>query len=391
MNGLMTALLLFSAGDTAWTLHPARADWPAWSEAAVAAHGLQWQGAPLDTETQRLRVPVVGGQIIEFVRTDARTQDGVVSWAGRSAAGDRITLSAIGGQLAGRIDTREGVYEIAPTAGDPLLLTIDDQRFPPCAGAIDAQPGPRGFQRVAASPRSIDPPDRVDVLVLFTTAAAQTLGGAAQARVFAQQAVDSANAAYQNSALDLRFRLAGSEVIAYTETNPPNSSADLSWLRGNAEVAALRNRYSADMVGLITEPGSGCGVGYVMRNPGAGFAGSAFQVTRRSCAIGNLTYAHEHGHNLGLEHDPANGTAPASASFPYAFGHFVDGSYRTVMSYSSPCTQGCTRRPYFSNPEVIFSGAATGIAEERDNARVLAQTFPITADFRLDFIYANGF
>ena len=54
-------------------------------------------------------------------------------------------------------------------------------------------------------------------------------------------------------------------------------------------------------------------------------------------------------------------TPQAMPTYPYGFGHYVNGSYRTVMSYVDPCTGGCTRRPYFSNPEVIFNGAPTGI------------------------------
>ena len=62
-------------------------------------------------------------------------------------------------------------------------------------------------------------------------------------------------------------------------------------------------------------------------------------VTARSCAIGNLSYAHEHGHNLGFAHNPENG---GGAAYADAYGHYVSGNYRTVMSYSNPCVGGCT-------------------------------------------------
>lgn len=85
--------------------------------------------------------------------------------------------------------------------------------------------------------------------------------------------------------------------------------------------------------------------------PEASFAPSSCQVTARNCSIGNRTYAHKHGHNMGFQLDSGNGSVP---SFPCAFGHFVDGDHRTVMSYSTGCVGGCTRRPYFSKPNVIF-------------------------------------
>jgi hypothetical protein len=86
---------------------------------------------------------------------------------------------------------------------------------------------------------------------------------------------------------------------------------------------------------------------------------------------------------MGFEHDPANGTSPSNASYPYAFGHYVDGSYRTVMSYSRPCGSGCTRVAHHSNPDILNAGVPTGIAEQRDNARAGDQTAPIVANFRL--------
>jgi hypothetical protein len=135
------------------------------------------------------------------------------------------------------------------------------------------------------------------------------------------------------------------------------------------------------MVGLIVENGGGfCGIASVMRNPGSSFQSSAFQVTARGCAVGNLTYAHEHGHNMGFEHDPANGAPPNVASYPWSFGHNVSGVFRTVMSYQ--CPQGCTRVPHFSNPDVTQSGFPTGIAGHRDNHRTGDLTAPIVADFR---------
>jgi hypothetical protein len=171
--------------------------------------------------------------------------------------------------------------------------------------------------------------------------------------------------------------------------------ADLSWLAQDAATAALRNAVGADMVSLLVEGGNACGIGYVMRNPGPGFAGSAYQVTARSCAVGNLSFAHEHGHNMGMEHDPANGPTPATASFPWSFGHFVNGSYRTVMSYATQCVGGCTRVPHFSNPDVLHAGVPTGIAELRDNARSGDSTAPIVANFRdsgaVALIFRDGF
>jgi len=125
------------------------------------------------------------------------------------------------------------------------------------------------------------------------------------------------------------------------------------------------------------------------------FASSAFQVTARTCAVGNLTYAHEHGHNMGMAHNPENGGA---AAHPFAYGHWnnsaatQDERFRTVLSYSNPCTTAnCIRRPYFSNPQVQYMGQPTGIADQRDNARNMELVTDTVANWRIKTILRNGF
>jgi hypothetical protein len=82
---------------------------------------------------------------------------------------------------------------------------------------------------------------------------------------------------------------------------------------------------------------------------------------------------------MGSQHNPENGSGP---TFPYGFGHYVNGSYRTVMSYVDPCTSGCTRVAYFSNPNVIFNGQPTGINNARDNARSINNTADVITGYR---------
>jgi hypothetical protein len=150
----------------------------------------------------------------------------------------------------------------------------------------------------------------------------------------------------------------------------------------NSTVASWRNIYGADMVSLITSNGGGyCGIGWLQQNPGAGFANYAFQVTALGC-LSNQTLAHEHGHNMGMEHDPASaGTSPANASYPWSFGHNVNGVFRTIMSYNV-CSVSCPRVLRFSNPDVQYNGYPTGIANQRDNAQTGDLTAAIVAAFR---------
>ena len=113
---------------------------------------------------------------------------------------------------------------------------------------------------------------------------------------------------------------------SYVET-PSSISTDLTAIRSTGdgkldEVHTLRSQHGADIVTLI---GSGyassgyCGIGGLMTSVSTSFASSAFNVVDRTCAVGNLSYAHELGHNQGLHHDPAN--AGSTPSYPYAYGY----------------------------------------------------------------------
>lgn len=148
------------------------------------------------------------------------------------------------------------------------------------------------------------------------------LGGTTQAEAFAQEAVSTTNTAYINSDIHTRLRLAGTLEVDYAETG--DLFAALSWAASDATVSATRNSTRADMVAFLVERGSNaCGVGRLMTRSslGAGFSHNAYSATARGCAVGNLTFAHELGHNQGCQHNPDNGGPPERSSYPYSYGH----------------------------------------------------------------------
>lgn len=326
-----------------------------------------------------------------------RRAAGDFTWRGFTAPEERVVLTVKNGYVVGLIYAGGEAYEISTLAGGgQSVARLETGRFPACLGALEPELAggapPAGAPDPAGSPAG-DPATDIDVLVYYTPQARDGAGGVAQIEAIAQGAVDMANTAFFDSEMVAHFDLVGAALS--TREDSGSMSADLAWLRGDSATAARRDELAADLVSLIVNGGEACGVGYVMRSVGPAFASSGFQVTARGCAVGNLSFAHEHGHNMGFEHDPANGITPVGASFPYAFGHFVDGSYRTVMSYASECTAGCTRVPHFSNPGISHAGQPTGIADQRDNARVGNATAAVVANFRsaatAQLLFLDGF
>ena len=382
------------------------------SAAAVREQEIRVNFGPVNfVEERELSLPLPGGQSYTAVRSAsegfAAAPDGGLVWRGKiygpgEWSGD-VTLSVKGRALSGLIYSPAGVYEIIPQKDFAhLLVQLDQSLFPACGGALpasaasetaetDAKAPPAGMKSSGAveAPAAADDGSRLDVLVIYTADVRTALGGTTQAEAFAQEAVNMTNTAYINSAIHTRLRLAGTLQVGYAETG--DLPAALSWAANDGTVAAARNSFRADLVAFILERGGNlCGVGRLMTRSslGAGFSHAPYSASARSCAVGNLTFAHEIGHNQGCQHNPEDGGSPEILAYPYAFGHYVDHTFRTVMSYSDPCTSPnfCPRIPHFSNPSVNYDGVPTGIADQRDNSRVINNTATIVSQFRVSTV-----
>lgn len=295
-----------------------------------------------------------------------------------------VLLTMRNGKLAGTIQIGQELWEVRPQGTRHVVERIDFSKFPACKAPLKpSRQGDTAGSAGTAAAATGDVLTTVDVLAVYTPQARAAAGSAANVEAQIQAAVDRANLSFTNSLVNAAFRLVRVAEVAHNDA--ANLDTDLSWVQTDPTVASLRNSSGADLVSLIVENGGGyCGMGFLMQSVNTGFAPYGFQVTARGCAVGNLSYAHEHGHNSGMEHDPANGSPSTSASYPYSFGHTVNGVFRTVMSYASQCPNGCTRLPYFSNPNVLYSGYPTGVPDQRDNARTARSTLPVVAQFRAE-------
>ncbi len=361
---------------------------------AAGPHGLEavegiMDAAPALRGLGRLRLQLPGGGMVQMARDGfERRRNGDVTWRGRIVGEDdsRVILTVKDGYMAGWIQRGLDEYEIRPGPGQSHVIervdtSVEHEEY--LIAQDEAGSGPTGdFLSTTTTLMAGDTADNIQLLVTYSPMAREWATGTERIKVWIQSLVDRANAAFIDSGMTARYALVHTAEVPFVETTSlANIYNAVEWLQTRADVAALRDRYGADMVSIIVHDNGRCeGAAYVMRDPGPAFESMAFQATSLNCS--GTTFAHEHGHNMGFEHDPANGALPAEASYPWSYGHFVDGAFRTIMSYSNQCTLGCPRVLQFSNPDIVFQGAPTGIADERDNARTGELTAPIVAAFR---------
>ena len=163
-----------------------------------------------------------------------------------------------------------------------------------------------GIERTGAAQTTPDDGSVIDLLVLYTEAARRGAGGTAQIEAKIDSLVAETNQAYAASGVALRVAVAWREEVDYVEG--PHQQEDLDRLTGRSDgwldhVHDLRDVYAADIVHLIYErnPGESTGIAWQIYEFDADAASSAFSLSNRRASAG--IFAHELGHNMGLEHD----------------------------------------------------------------------------------------
>jgi Metallo-peptidase family M12 len=191
-------------------------------------------------------------------------------------------------------------------------------------------------------------------------------------------AVEQGNESFDNSGLgNIGLRLVHTEQIDYDESGGEHFNHLYHMVDGEgvfAKVRKLRNEKRADIVALIVDDPSGCGLSTRV----AADADEAYVVVHHACAALTYSLAHEVGHIIGARHD----RALDSNMTPFPYGHgFVNGKkWRDIMSYKASCN-GCPRQPVWSNPFVKFRGDRAGTIDT-DNARVILEQAERVSKFR---------
>lgn len=293
------------------------------------------------------------------------------------------TLVVHNGNITGTIQISRDLYHIEPVGGGVhAIVKIDTSKFPP--------EEPRSFKeketlrppdldvrirKLGLSAKDLhDSPVSISVIVAYTQSAKDSV---TDIDATIQLAVSEANQAYANSGINIQLNLVGTFLFSYTETGKTFDTI-LSDFASNSDVNTQRNKAGADLAALIINQSDYCGLAdAILAN-----LCDAFAIVHYSCATGYYSFAHELGHLMGARHDENHD----STTTPFAYGHGYEHNsttqpFRTVMAYA--CSTGnCEPRvQYFSNPNVNYTGVATGTAATNDNARVLNGTAGTIAAF----------
>jgi peptidyl-Asp metalloendopeptidase len=324
------------------------------------------------------RMSLQEGKTLSFSKSNVETRSTKdFTWFGAlSGVPGQATFVVRDGKITGTIRDDENLYRLEPVGNDVhALIKVNESRFPPEEPPTfkEKRGGPTPTPSRALDTKMGDTSVEIDVLVAYTTAARTAVSDIAAT---IQLAVAEANQSYQNSGINIRLTLVDSFEVSYSESGKSFDTILADFIR-MADVNNRRDKNGADMVVLIIDKSDYCGLADAIMAD----ASTAFAVVHYDCATGYYSFAHELGHLQGARHDPANDPT----NTPFAYGHGFQHaspvpSWRTIMAYN--CEGGCSRRQYWSNPNVNYNGIATGTAATNDNARVLNETASTVAGFK---------
>ena len=329
------------------------------------------------------------------------------------------------GVVMGKVRTLDAVYTIRSIGPGTFVIERTDQtEFVEGAPLKPVEPTSAVDSQTDARSTEEDDESEIDVFVVWTPTARRDAGGTRHIETAIDLAVVETNDAYAASDATQRIKLVGAVEVNYEESGGLATHLPRLTNRSDGyldEVHTLRDSYAADLVHLVSSGicggGSIVGLAYAMVNPSATFASSAFSASV-FCNLRNLqhvrgglssrVFAHELGHNMGVQHDRYARNTTLNKPYPYSHGYvnqraFEDGSatwsarWRTIMSYRDQCAAAgftCQQLLRFSNPDQRYpnaDGHPMGIPGDdpsedvdgpADAVRSLDNTRRIVANFR---------
>ncbi len=317
------------------------------------------------------------------------------TWSGHieGRAQDKVYMAVRGTAVAANFYTQEGVYQLRYKGnGIHTVSLIDAKKLSPDGHAHIEWSGPTSSNpsRIDDAPTSATRGELITLYAPYTAAARDAAGGVAGIESVIDLLVAETNEAFGNSGVNATLALVKTGVITYTEAG--NAKTDWKKLTDSTDttfrsVRQIRDKSKADLVSLIVANGGvWCGYASIPMRTYFGRLGDfekyAEAVVDYNCT-GSYTLAHELGHLMGANHDPANSDYDGTkVLLPYAFGYQdPNEAFRTIMAYSCP-TKTCPVIPYYSNPTLTFNGAPMGVRDKNDNVQTLNATTYTVSRFR---------
>ena len=333
------------------------------------------------------------------------TASGYTFWGGLDGVElGTMTLVVNGDIVVGTVRTPDAVFTIETTeSGSYVIREIDESTLPPLAEPLEApSDSDEELRQTLDDSVPADDGSVIDVMVFYTPAAKNHVGGRAGIEALIDLYVAQSNQAFANSGAFHRLRLILREEVEYVESG--ETLTDIQRLKDDSDgymdhIHELRATYAADLVHLIfasNDEYEYSGMGYVE----APFA------TSLASPSGGIVFAHELGHNMGLLHDryqTDKETEDAIEGWHYGYlnqrvferGAPESARWRTIMSYNNQCRETldayCRQLTYFSNPGLTYSGDPMGVSADNpstgtdgpaDAVRTLNERREITANFR---------
>jgi hypothetical protein len=399
----------------------------------VALHNLPQGGESL------LTLPN-GKQHVVVKQNQINHADGSISWVGalRDVGGTYKVIATTGpGGTFASIQTPDGEWAIAPGVGagfdflvnatleaqkNPTPGDADDFRFSHNIAGVGSDPTilPSTYEqntrlkneiaeRMRFSPPASSfskstptPQATVDVMVVVTKGFADFHGVNMEARI--NQLFATTNAAYVASESAVTIRRAGAALVKDYSDTAVTKDVALTQINNNtglfADLEDTRASVGADLVALLRNVNDG-GIAYIGQVNNVGTGPESWNNPRSMYSVTGVcnfsgtgcdsVFAHELGHNMGLQHDRANAGTNSFGTRPYSFGWKINSGdvardFRTIMSYAPPSGRVLA----FSNPNLFICNPAgwapadaCGNANSEDNARVLNENRLMLASIKI--------
>ena len=358
-----------------------------------------------------IEIPLGNGKTIGARRSYVETTKEGCFWHGQ-IVGSNLPVSLMwwpDGSMAGSFMHDGRNYMIRPVEGaHHAVLEIEPERLPPPHPVMpadmrdrlhgerlenlrDARGGneqlPDGiadlplFKEHSKKPADIAPKsgDEIVISVLFLATKRVEARYTNVRRELAALAIEQTNQSFRSSKVkNVRAEIA--DLISVDLDDSKGNLFNHLWAmvdQGDGileEVHRLRDKAKADIVILLVDNPSGCGLATRV----AAGSHEAFATVHHECATTTYSVAHEIGHLIGARHDRS--LDKSMRPFPFGHGYVHGTKWRTMMSYKSSC-EGCPRLPIWSSPRIAVKGQKAG-DEETNNARVIAEQAARVAGFR---------